>query len=320
MLPGEMPVANQAFRHRYETAWGQPVSMIPGRDLTQIIEGAHQGHVRALFVMGENPAFNLPDSGFAREALEKLDFLVVQDLFMTETAELAHVVLPAMGWAEKDGTYTNLERRIQVLRRAVAGKGREDWKILSEIGRLAGLKMDYSSAEDILAEIASVSPLHKGLSCRDIEQGMDLWPYKGEPVSHAARLDLASLCRKVSPVEDEAIRPMLERPLFHSGTTSRHSPALMSVCPEPSAGVNRETAERLGVKEGDAVEVSTARGGFTLPVRIEGEAPAGAVMLTNNFRGKGIFSLFEYNREPVTGTPVPVAAKARVKKVKKVSP
>lgn len=317
MLPGEMPFTNQAFRHRYETAWGQPVSMILGKDLMEIMEGAHNGHVKAMYVMGENPAFNLPDSGFAREALGRLEFLVVQDLFMTETAELAHVVLPAMGWAEKDGTYTNLERRIQVLRRAVAGKGREDWKILSEIGRLAGLEMAYSSAEDIMAEIASVSPLHRELTYQDIEDGMDLWPYKGEPVSHAARLDLAGLCRKVAlpPQEDKALGLMLERPLFHSGTTSRHCPALMSVCPEPTAGFNRDTAEKLGLKEGDVVEVSTGKGGFTLSVRVEDEPTPGTVMLSNNFQGKGIFSLFGYNREPVTGAPLLVVEKAKVNKV-----
>jgi predicted molibdopterin-dependent oxidoreductase YjgC len=315
MLPGEMPVANQAFRHRCETAWGSPVSMTPGKALMDIMEGAPNGHVKAMYVMGSNPAFNLPDSGLATEALRGLDFLVVQDIFMTETAELAHVVLPAMGWAEKEGTFTNLERRIQVLGQAVTGKGMEDWKILSGIGTRAGVEMPYLSAEDIMAEIATVSPLHSGLTYGDIRDGMDLWPYKGEPVSHASRLEPEKLLEKPSVPEPEGLYLMLESPLFHSGTMSRRSQALMDVYPAPSAGVNPKTAEKISALEGDAVEVSTARGSLMLPLRIERGIPEHTVLLTNNFKSTGFFSLLMYNKEPLTGAPVPAAAEARIKKV-----
>jgi predicted molibdopterin-dependent oxidoreductase YjgC len=102
-----------------------------------------------MWVVGENPLLNLPDGGLVREALEMLDFLVVQDIFMTETAEMANVVLPAQGWAEKDGTYVNLEGRAQRLDKAVEGRGMEDWKIIAEVGRKTGLDMTYSSSEDV---------------------------------------------------------------------------------------------------------------------------------------------------------------------------
>jgi predicted molibdopterin-dependent oxidoreductase YjgC len=137
--------------------------------------------LKAMYVMGENPVFNLPDSGATEAALKKLEFLVVQDIFLTETAKLADVVLPALSWAEKDGSFTNMERRIQRLRKAVHREGMEDWKIVAEVSRNMGGKFSFEDAESVFHEISNISPLHRNLAYEDLEAGHAIYPYKVGP-------------------------------------------------------------------------------------------------------------------------------------------
>jgi NADH-quinone oxidoreductase chain G len=316
MLPGELPVRISRYRRQFEEAWGVPVSMNPGKTLMEFMEGAGKGYIKAMYVMGENPAFNLPDSGLAKDALGGLEFLVVQDIFMSETAELAHVVLPAMCWPEKDGTYTNLERRTQTLKRAVKGKGMEDWKILAEVGRRAGLDMPYGSAEDIMAEIARVSPLHRGLTYDEIEAGAGIWPHKAPPAEDEREApDVAGLCEKAPMPEHDKIHLLHDKPLYLSGTLSRRSPALNSIYPAPTAKVSEATAAEYSLGEGDTVEVSSSRRKLALPLEIEKDMPDRAVLLTNNFDGAGIMSLLGYNIEPLTRAPVLISVNAYIQKV-----
>jgi|Deesub1362A_J573_1020465.scaffolds.fasta_scaffold00004_48 NADH-quinone oxidoreductase chain G len=316
MLPGERPLAMGGSRKRCEDIWGAPVPANEGLTLMEFIEGAHSGSIKAMYVMGENPAYNLPDSRFVKEALGKLEFLVVQDIVMTETAEMADVVLPATSWAEKEGTYVNLERRIQRLRQAIDGQGMDDWKIIAEIGKKMGLRMPYNSAEDVMAEIAKVSPLYSGLSYEDIEQGTDLWPYKGEPLRHISieDLKLEELYKKPSAPEAKPFYLVIEKPLFHSGTLSRHSNALNSIYPEPVVRISPKTAEKLSLKDGDMVEVSSSKGKIALPVKIDSNLLESMILLTNNFRDKGAMELLGYKIEPVTKAPVLESAEVTIQK------
>jgi len=251
--------------------------------------------------MGENPVFNLPDSSYIRDALKSLDFLVVQDIFLTETAELADVVLPASGWAEKTGTYTNLERRIQLLKRAVDTHAMEDWKIVSEVSSKMGYKMAYRGPEEIMEEIAKSSPLHRDLSYDQIDKGDCLWPYNGEPL----RGEVWDV--PVAAVESREYKAdsylALERILFHSGTLSRRSSALRKICPEPALKIGVSHAERFGLKEGDNVTVSTEKGSIDVPVSIENFIHDNKVFLSNNFEGRGAFSLLSYRIDPITKVP-----------------
>jgi NADH-quinone oxidoreductase chain G len=318
-LPGNVPLARESARMRLESLWDAPVPEKEGLTLMEFIEAAGAGSVRALYVMGENPAYSLPDSAFVRKALGRLDFLVVQDIFMTETAEMADVVLPAAGWAEKEGTYVNLERRIQWMGKAVHGKAREDWRILSAVGEGMGLAMPYDSAADVMAEMAKASPLYSGLTYEDIQEGGALWPYRASPKRHTSLKDLEPARFYPQPPAPgrKPLSLALEKPLFHSGTLSRNSQALMSIMSAPVLRVGRETAERFSLAEGDMAEVASSTGSITLPVKID-DVPESVVYLTNTFRDKGAMGLFGYTLEAVTKAPVLESSGVRIRKAVEV--
>jgi predicted molibdopterin-dependent oxidoreductase YjgC len=161
VFSGYQPVADAAARKKFEEAWGvQGLEDKPGLTIAEMMTAALRGDVRALYVMGENPMMSDPDTSHIEQALSSLDFLVVQDIFLSETAEKADVVLPAASFAERDGTYTNTERRVQLSRKAVSppGLARPDWEIICEVSRLSGYPMDYSSTADIMKEINLLTP------------------------------------------------------------------------------------------------------------------------------------------------------------------
>lgn len=304
MLPGESPLEMEDLRKKCEDVWEIKVPLDKGLSLMEMIKASEAGSIKAMYIMGENPTFNLPDSSYVKNALSKLEFLVVQDIFMSETAQMADIVLPALSWAEKNGTYTNLERRIQILRKAVHRDGMEDWRIISEIGKKLGLNMPYDSTEDIMKEIAEVSPLHAGLSYKDIEKGFNIWPYKGRPVEAGLpELKLPSVPMLRDKKSNGAICLMLEKPLFHSGTLTRKSPALLSIYPEAVLRINPETASRFNLKDGDKAKVSSDKGALILKVKVDRSLNGNIVLLSNNFEAKGAFSLVGYNLDPITHAP-----------------
>lgn len=302
-LPGSRPVDIYSFRKRVEAAWGCEIPSIPGLTLLEMIAGADSGKIKALYIMGENPVFNLPGGRFVVDALKKLEFLVVQDIFLTETAELAHVVFPSLGWAEKEGTYTNLERRIQRLKKAVERQGMEDWRIAAEIGKKLGIPMPYLSASDIMSEISEVSPLHKGLTYEELERGMDIWPYKGEPLRQRPGSGDWPQTEAWVPAETGRIYLSIEKHMFLSGTMSRHSSALGSICQEPVAKVSPHTGQRLGLDDGSFVVIKSMTGEILLRLKIEKGTPDSIVLLTNNFRDKGALGLVPFRIDGVTKAP-----------------
>lgn len=304
MLPGYRPVALADFRKRYESAWKASIPAENGLTLFEMIEAAKEGSIRAMYVMGENPVFNLPNSRGVKTALENLEFLVVQDIFLTETASMADVVLPSLSWAEKDGTYTNLERRIQRLRSAIEKDGLEDWRIISEISKNMNIPMNYSSAEEILSEISKVSPLYRDLTYEEIEKGDALWPYKGEPLrGRFEEITLKNISSLKPRISDGKLYIIIEKPLFHSGTLSRRSSALKSIYPEAVVRINPITSEKLGLNSEDIVSISTEFGNLKLPVVFDATVDESAVMLTNNFEDNGAFSLLGYSLDPITKVP-----------------
>lgn len=300
ILPGHRPVSLTEFRKRYESAWRATIPGDVGLTLFEMIEGAKNGSIKAMHIMGENPVFNLPDSKGVETALKNLSFLVIQDIFLTETAKIADVVFPALSWAEKDGTYTNLERRIQRLRRALEKDGMEDWRVVSEIAKNMGVAMNYSSAEDIFTEISKVSPLYRDLTYEEIENGEAIWPYKGEPLRGG--LEEIVVSARVSRPTPRALYIALERPLFHSGTLSRKAHALNRIYPEAVIRVNTDTAKKFGLKDGAMAKISSGLGSLELPVVIDAAVAEQIVMLSNNFEGKGAFGILSYSLEPITKT------------------
>ncbi len=301
MLPGGRPVDIVDFKRKFESSWNGQIPEDKGLTIMEMIDGMKAGDIKALYVMGENPVFNLPDSSSVRDALKSLDLLIVQDMFFTDTAKLADVVFPAAGWSEKKGTYTNLERRIQLLNKIVDTPAIDDWRIISGISEKMGYKMNYSKAENVMEEIAGISPLYRDLTYKEIERGDCLWPYNGEPLRGELK-EIPSIDCDRPEYEAESYLG-LEDVLFHSGTLSTKSSALRQICPEPSLKIGADHAEKLGVKDGDTVNISTGQGNIDVQVSIEAFINDNKVLLGNNFEGKGAYSLMGYSIDPVTKAP-----------------
>ncbi|GBE03339.1 MAG TPA: NADH dehydrogenase (quinone) subunit G [Nitrospirae bacterium] len=314
MLPGGRPINISDFRAKFEAEWNGTLPENDGLTILEMIEGARNHTIKAMYVMGENPAFNLPDSQSVKDALSGLDFLVVQDIFLTETAEMADVVLPALGWTEKAGTYTNLERRIQLQKKVVEQTGgMEDWRIIAELSNKMGYAMNYSETEDIMREIARVSPLYRDLSYNEIAQGNCLWPYHGEPLR--GEVNEVPGMHDVDKEYNADFYLAVEKPLFHSGTLSRRSEALMKIYPEPLLKVGGSTAAKIGLQDGDRVQFTTSSGTIEALVAIDDSIKDNRVYYSNNFRSGGVFSVMKFNIDKVTNAPGIEGCEVRIKKL-----
>lgn len=275
--PGYQRVVNEDVRSRFEEAWGCSLSPDVGLTVVEMLEGATDGRIKGMYIVGENPMLSNPDIGRVEECLEALDFLVVQDIFLTETARLAHVVLPGCSFAEKDGTFSNTERRIQRIRKAIppVGNSLPDWEIIARLAQLMGYPMDYTSSAEIMDEITAVTPIYGGIHYdRLTDQGLQ-WPcptrdHPGTKFLHHERfsggLGKFAAVEQIPPVElpDEQYPFLLTtgRHLYHyhTGTMSRRSHGLEKFRPEAYVEINPSAAESLGIKQGQEVRVVSRRG------------------------------------------------------------
>jgi NADH-quinone oxidoreductase chain G len=304
VLPSGRPLAVENYRKRCEADLGAEIPSLPGRTFSEIIEAAHEDKIQALYVMGENVVLGLPDTQYVRDALQKVGFLVVQDLFLSETAQLADVVLPAHSWSEKEGTYTNLERRIQFTGKAVERKGLEEWKVLTEVSKALGFDMGYGGAADIFHEIASVSRIYRNLTYEEIKKGECLWPYKGEPLRHDVHLegveppDMSALMNKA---ETGKIYVQKDSCLFHSENATRYSSSLKGVSPEPFITMSKVLAQKLSIAQGDYVHVKGKAGHIVVSARIDSSLPDTVVYMAN-CEHQGIFKILAWKLNSSTRT------------------
>jgi len=302
LLPGYQKVADGEARAKFEAVWGVPIPDRPGLTLVEMIEAAAEGRLKALYVMGENPVLSDPDANHVEEALKKLDFLVVQEVFLSETAQLADVVLPATVFAEKDGTFTNTERRVQRVRRAVEppGEARLDWQVCSEVAVRMGYEMRYPNVDAIADEMASLIPQYRGITCERLEElGSLQWPcpscdHPGTPILHSERFTRG--LGKFHPVE---FLPPKEMPddqypfvlstgrileHYHTGTMSRRSGVLDCLVSVGAIELNPEDAERLGICDGDNVRVTSRRGSIEIGARVTERVGQGTTFLAFHYR------------------------------------
>jgi formate dehydrogenase alpha subunit len=323
VFPGYQPVGGETPRRKFAEAWGIPfdrLSPTPGLTVTEIMDGALHGDVRAIYVIGENPLLSDPNLNHVREALEAVDFLVVQDMFVNETGQAADVILPAVSFAEKEGTFTNTERRIQLIRKALKelGEAHPDWKIVVNLANRMGADWDYQDAAEIFDEVASLTPQYSGMSHARLEQGGLQWPcptldHPGTPVLHVGEfargkgLFSAVEYREPAELPDEAYPFILStgRILFHwhGGTMSRRSPGLDGLAPAAEVEIHPQDAERLGIRNSQIVRVRSRRGQVAASARITRRSPPGVVFMTFHFAEAAANLLTPDHIDPVAKIP-----------------
>ena len=299
-----------------------------------MLDEALIGNVKAMYVMGEDPVLTDPDANHVKKSLKNLDFLVVQDLFLTETAKFADVVLPATCYAEKDGTFTNTERRVQRVRKAVEAPGecRLDWMILSEIATKLGAKgFDYRNSEDIFNEIRETTPSYRGITYERIDKVGLQWPcpteeHPGTPYLHKGTFPRGK--GLMIPVEYEAPAeltceeyPILlstGRMLYHYNIMTRHSRNLDDIRPYELAEMNPVDAERLEVEEEDFVRVTSRRGSILSRVTVTDKVKPGMMFMTFHYKESPVNELTNSAYDPVTKTAEYKISAVRVEKVENI--
>jgi formate dehydrogenase (NADP+) alpha subunit len=297
-LPGYRAVEDAQARALFEEAWATSLPPKAGLGAKSILEGCADGSVRGLYVVGENPVGTYPERDRVEDALRKVGFLVVQDLFLSETAKLAHVVLPVASFAEKDGTFTSVDRRVQRVNKALALQPdlRTDLEVFCAMARIMGSPLPYSGPADVLDEIGKMVPMYQSITW-DRTPGIP-WPFHGDgevqgtPVLYAesfphgkAQLRLETW-KEIGPGGDAKDYPWVLHPQtrwFHSGTFSTWSPSLMEVCPGAIVLLHWQDAGELGIKEGDSVRVVSPRGEIVGPVQIRFRGVRGVVQIPHHF-------------------------------------
>ncbi len=332
VFSGYQRVDEPAGREKFEKAWGVRLPEKPGLTVVEILEAAAEKRIRGLYVMGENLMLSDPDLNHVRQALEALDFLVVQDIFLSETAELADVVLPACSFAEKEGTFTNTERRVSRVRKALEppAAAREDWRILCELSSHLGYPLDYPDAEAIMREIAALTPIYAGISYERLEGEGLQWPCPTAEHPGTKFLHEKGFARgkgKFHPVGFLPPRELPDReyPLvlttgrvlehFHTGTMTRRCEVLDDLVPTGELELNPRDAERLGVSPGQKVAVRSRRGRIEVPVGLTERVSEGVVFLSFHFKEHPANALTIAALDPVAKIPEFKACAVRVEKL-----
>ncbi|EHH0846278.1 formate dehydrogenase subunit alpha [Vibrio vulnificus] len=330
--PGYQKVYNPLVREKFVIEWDAPhLSAEPGLTLTEIIDGACRRDVRALYVMGENPVLSDPNQAHVIEGLEALDFLVVQDIFLTETAQYADVVLPSCSFAEKSGHFTNTERRVQRISPAVnpPGEAKEDWRIVQEIANAMGSDWHYRSVADITNEITRVTPQYAGLKWENITPEGVQWPSNknnpaGTRIMHQTQFTRGKGQMEAIPFRYAAELPDEEYPLvlttgrvleqFHTGTMTRKTQGLNNLA-GPRAMISVQDAEALGIGNGDMLKVSTRRGEIEIAAFVTKRMQAGVVFIPFHFVESPVNRLTTTATDPHAKIPEFKVAAVRIEKL-----
>ncbi len=333
VFTGYQPVDNPDIRKKFEAAWGCSLNPLPGMVLPDILNAAHNRQLKSLFlVVGENPLLSDPDIKHTLGALEAVDFFVVQDIFLSETAQKAHIVLPACSFAEKDGTFTNTERRVQLVRKAIdpLGDSKSDWEIICMLARKMGKKgFDYAHPSQIMDEIARLTPSYGGMSFARLEKGGLQWPcptaeHPGTPILHTKTFTrgkgrFVPLTYKPSaeiPDEEYPLLLTTERSLYqyHTGTMSRRVAGLNVLRGEELVEMNPADASALGIDDGDLVTVTSRRGDVTAKARVTEESPPGVISMTFHFAESPTNAITSTALDPVAKIPELKVCAVRVEK------
>ena len=332
VYPGYQPVTDEAIKDKFEAAWNTKLSGELGLTVVEVMHGVEEGEIKALYIMGENPALSDPNLNRTRKALDEVEFLVVQDVFLLETAQYADVVLPAFVFAEKCGTFTNTERRVQLVVPAVAapGQARNDWEIIAALADKMGQPMPFENAAAIMDEIASISPIYGGISHTRIDPVGLQWPcpdqdHPGTKFLHQGEFKRGKGKFHAVPFKDPDELTSKEYPFvlstgrqlyqFHTGTLSRRSKAIDQKSPTGYVELTPADAAKLGVSPGDDVEVTTRRGTVVTPAKITADIGEGWLFMPFHFFESPANMLTNDALDPIAKIPEFKVCAAQVKAV-----
>jgi len=331
--PGAQSVTDPSTRQRFEAAWECPLPSFPGLTLTEMLDSASKEKLKAIYLVGENPLLSNPDTKHTRKALEKLEFLVVQDIFLTETARLADVVLPGATFAEKDGTFTNTERRVQRVRKAIepTGNSRPDWWITCALGqRIKGKGFDFEHPSRIMDEIASLTPGYGGISFERLENGGLQLPsptpdHPGTPILHTSAftrgkgqfIPLDYKPPAELPDDDYPLILTTGRSLYHfnTGTLTGKVTGLNALQDKELVKINPGDARALGIDDNDMVKVISRRGEVTARTEVSETSPAGVIFMAFHLAKSPVNMLTSPALDPVARVPELKLCAVRVERV-----
>jgi formate dehydrogenase alpha subunit len=329
---GYQVVTDKTIREKFEAAWSTKLPETVGLTLPDIFDSIHKGKIKAVYLVGENPVLSEPDQDHARKALEKLEFLVCQDIFPTETTRAAHVVLPAAAAMERDGTFTNTERRVQWLNQVVppAGEAKPDWWIASQIAkRMGGSGFDYASAADVMREINRLTPSYGGITPERLAVESPQWPcpdpqHPGTAILHTERFARGKGNFVPISYQGPAELPDEEFPLtlttarslyhYHTGTMTRKVSGLNQLKDREWLEMHPDDAEKLGVQDGDTVRISSRRGSVTAAVRTSAQSQSGVVVMDFHFAESPVNALTNPAHDPISKIPEYKVCAVRVEK------
>ncbi len=290
------------IRKKFSKAWGVELSNMPGRTIAEMFHDNPSRRCRAVYIMGENPVLSDPNAAHLKECLEELDFLVVQDIFLTETAEYADVVLPAATFAEKDGTFNNTERRVQRVRRAIPprGESKADWEIIQLVAQRLGLDWNYESAEDVWNEVRELTPhFFGGVSYQRIEEQGLQWPCPTEDHPGTTFIHQGQFARGIGQFSTVEYRPRAaehadeEYPFilttgrklyhYHTRTMTGKDDGLNALCGEELMQISPQDAQDLELSDGDMAQVSSRRGSLKTRIEVSDQVSPGLVCMSFHF-------------------------------------
>ncbi len=320
VFPGYQKVDDAASRQKFEKAWGVPLSPSIGLTIMEMMDAAANGKIKGMYIFGEDPIITDANTHHVAEGLSRLDFLAVEDMFLTDTAMYADVVLPGASFAETDGTYTNTERRVQRIRKALEPIGGclPNWQIISGVATRMGYPMHYGHPSEIMEEVASLTPSYGGISYSRIEKGGLQWPCRDEDDDGTVCLHQGAFTCGLGRFQPIAYREATEVPdedypfvfnngrilfHYHNGTMTRNAKWLNEIRPEAQLDINPADAARLKIEEGDMVEIVSRRGKVVMKARITELSTEGTVYSNFHYREAPINQLTIGDLDPISKTP-----------------
>ncbi len=319
-LPGYQSLKDESVHKKFAAVWGEGFASEEGMTVGEMMNGAINGTMKALYIVGENPMLSDPDLKHVEEAMESLDLLIVQDIFMTETARLATVVLPGASFIEKDGTFTNTERRVQRIREAIkpVGDSKPDWEILRELTKAMGYPADYESPGDVMEEIRSLVPTYGGITYERLQECGLQWPcpqidHPGTKFLHSGKFSRGLGKFSINDYEATDQISTEEYPFimttgrinehYHTGTMTRRSWALEREQPNSFMEINTADAKALGLWEHSKIKVTSKVGEIITEARITDRIKPGVVFIPFHFKEAAVNKLIGKNMDPVVQIP-----------------